>query len=65
MIALYRAGQHLRQIKLVPNERAEELLSYAMRGDTLHNIPEEMTHTSGDVVRCIESNIESGYFQVV
>ena len=65
MIALYRAGIHLRQVKLVPNDRAEELLNFALPGDTLHNVPEEMSCTASDVLRCIQNNLESGYFEGV
>lgn len=63
--ALYRGGRDLRQIKTVPVEQAEQLLTFALPGDTLHKIPEEMTHTSGDVMRCIQSNLEVGYFVAV
>lgn len=63
--ALFRKGRDLQQIKLVPLNRAEELLTFALPGDTLHNIPEEMSHTSSDVLRCVQNNLEVGYFVAI
>ena len=64
-VALFRSGRDLRQVKLVPVDRAAELIDYARAGDTLHSIPEDMSHTSSDVLRCIYNNLEVGYFTPV
>ena len=64
-VALFRSGRDLRQVKLVPEAEANTLLDFALSGDTIHNIPEEMSHTSSDVLICVQNNLEVGYFVAI
>ena len=59
MIALYRKGRDLRQVKCVKDSNMEQLLQFAMPGDTIHSIPDDMTHTSDDVLRVIENQLST------
>jgi hypothetical protein len=61
-VALFRNGLDLRDVRLTSPERTDELLQFARKGDTLHNIPELLTHSSEDVLRCVKLQLETGHF---
>jgi hypothetical protein len=62
MVALFRNGRDLRDVRLCKEDQVEGLLVYARSGDTLHTIPEEMTHTAVDVMNTVRAQLTSGKF---
>lgn len=59
-VAIFRDGRDFRDLILRKPEQVEELMKYARHGDSLHNIPEEMTHSSNDVMRVVRNQLHEG-----
>lgn len=65
MVALFRNGRDLRDVRLCNEDAVEGLLVFARSGDTLHTISEAMTHTAIDVMNTVYNQLADGHFVAV